>query len=98
MKKYLILFSLILLACAGTRENKYLLQQPNSKNKFVVYDDNPQRFDVRATIVFPRMTFQQAGELETKLRNLFPDAQEINLNLLGDDFEIKVDSVKLEIY
>ena len=40
-----------------------------------------QRFDVRITITFPRMTLQQAAELEARVRKLFPEAQEIDFGL-----------------
>ena len=38
-------------------------------------------FDIRVTITFPRMTLQQAAELEARVRKLFPEAQEIDFGL-----------------
>lgn len=49
-------------------------------DKFPV-NDKVQQFDVRVTITFPRMTLQQAAELEARVRKLFPEAQEIDFGL-----------------
>lgn len=90
MKKYLILFAVGLLACAGQRGIKY----DTTGNYLVLGEDvevtlQPsllesevsQQFDVKATITFPKMTLQQAAELEARVRKLFPEAQEIDFGL-----------------
>lgn len=92
MKKYLILFAAGLLACAGQRGIKY----DTTGNYLVLGEDveitlprllesevpqMSQQFDVRATITFPRMTLQQAAELEARVRKIFPEAQEIDFGL-----------------
>lgn len=51
---------------------------------------NAQEFSVRVNIAFPKMTLQQAAELEARLKKLLPEAQEINLDL-GQDVEVPVD-------
>ena len=49
-------------------------------DKFPV-NDKAQQFDIRVTITFPRITLQQAAELEARVRKLFPEAQEIDFGL-----------------
>lgn len=118
MKKYLIIFTVGLLACARTQGNDtlylgfplHLSQErtiPDSLNdtvwewesdtdentefSFVLGDSaNIQRFNIRVTITFPRMTLQQAAELEARLKKLLPEAQEINLDS-GRDVKVPVD-------
>ena len=47
-----------------------------------IFDEHKtQQFDVRVTITFPRMTLQQAAELEARVRKIFPEAQEIDFGL-----------------
>lgn len=47
----------------------------------ILEDKVAQQFDVRVTITFPRMTLQQAAELEARVRKIFPEAQEIDFGL-----------------